>query len=56
MKKVILFFVIVCAVSSCKKEYTCSDGKTYGKGTIQYQQLKNGTTITDYSGQELHCF
>lgn len=56
MKKVIMFVIVVLSVSSCKKEFTCSNGKSYTKGTIQYEQLKRGETITDYNGKELHCF
>jgi hypothetical protein len=56
MKKAILFFVVVFALSGCKKEYTCSNGSVYKNGTIQYEQLKRGEIITDYNGQEIHCY
>lgn len=56
MKKILLAFVFSALLTSCKKEYTCDNGQVYKKGTIQYEQLKRGETITDYNGQELHCY
>lgn len=56
MKKIFFLLLVACSIGSCKKEYTCDNGQVYRKGSIQYEQLKRGETITDYNGQELHCY
>lgn len=56
MKKIIVFVSAVFLLSSCKKEYQCSNGETYKKGSPQYELIKKGQAVTDLNGNELHCF
>ena len=51
----IIALLFILSFASCRKEYTCGDGKIYKQGSYEFERISKTQTIS-YNGNIYMCY